>query len=75
MAAKVTVQFGLDNATTMVIPDGVAATVGEALRRSKLALGFGDNVTTLVDGYVQPATAPLRDGDIVTVRTAANTKN
>lgn len=70
----VTIRFGASNELSKAVPAGT--TVGTILRDAnvKAVLGFGDNVQAVVDGVVQRDTAPLDDGDVVTVETRANSK-
>ena len=69
----ITVKYGVDSITKQV-EDGF--TFGD-LKESdpiKAALGYGDNVKTLVDGIEQDADTVIPAGASVRLETAANTK-
>lgn len=71
---QITINFGIGNAVTKSYPTGT--TVGTVLgdQNLKAVLGYGDNVTAVVDGVRQPATAELSEGDEIQIETAVGYK-
>lgn len=71
---NITIRFGASNELNRGFSEGT--TVGTILadRNLKAVLGFGDNVQAVIDGQVQPTSAPIGDGDVVTIETRANSK-
>ncbi len=74
MTINVTLRYGVSNELTRAVDAGT--TVGQVLRNTSFqaALGFGSNTQAVIDGVVQRDTAPLSDGDVITIETKANAK-
>ena len=70
MSASITIKFA-GNSINAEVNDGT--TVGDLLNNDnyKAVLGFGDNVEARISGVTQPATSPVRDGDVLFVATKA----
>lgn len=71
---QVTINFGVGNSITKSYP--VGTTVSQVLGDSNLkaVLGYGENVTAVIDGVRQPGTAELSDGDAIQVETSVGCK-
>tara|TARA_Y100001963_G_scaffold125455_1_gene177069 strand:+ start:3706 stop:4146 length:441 start_codon:yes stop_codon:yes gene_type:complete len=69
---NITVRYGLERRADLVVEDGTS--IAQVLDRTRPALGFGSNVKALIGGVTQPDSNTVRDGDEITVETAANCK-
>ena len=69
---NITVRYGLERQATIVVEYGTS--IAQVLDRVRPALGFGSNVKALIGNVTQPDSNTVRDGDIISVETAANCK-
>lgn len=71
---RVTIHFGLGNSVTKEYPAGT--TVGTVMGDQNLraVLGYGENVSPVIDGVRQSCAAQLADGDEIHIETAVGQK-
>ena len=69
----ITARYGVDSVTKQVESSFTFGDLAES-DTFKAALGFGDNVKTLVNGIEQDKETSIPDGATVRLETAANTK-
>lgn len=69
-----TVSFGYDNSLTITRPVGTKFKDIFTDPEIQSELGFGSNVQATVGNVPQPADGTIREGDLVSLSTVANTK-
>ena len=68
----ITVRYGLERSASIEVSEGTS--IAQVLEQVRPALGFGCNVKALIGGAAQPDSNTVRDGDVISVETAANSK-
>lgn len=68
----ITLRFGAVGSFTTEMPAG--STVGQAIERGALPLGYGTNVQARINGVPQQPGAPVSNGDVLFVETSSGTK-